>query len=278
MDDLPVEPAKRSPRSRRETTIAVLLVAALLVSVPARGEEQEANNGQDPTRPLTRVDVRYKYQDLAGEPEQHLVTLRADKPFVLAPAWQLALRADLPLAYNNVPSPDNPGGDWEAGLSDILVQALLIKGLDQRSAVAFGAQLIFPTASQDQFGTGKYQIVPTAAYRLALPEITPGSFGALLVRYAVDYAGDDRRAGIGELSVAPILNVSLPDRWFVTLFPGDAIKYNTKTEKWWVPLDVMVGRLLTPRMVGSVQVTVPLVKDYHLFDFAVEARLGFFFQ
>lgn len=257
----------------------LLLGAALLVAVPGRAQQQEeANNGQDPTRPLTRVDVRYKYQNLTGDREQHVLTLRADKPIVLAPTWQLALRADLPFVYNDVPSGDNSQGDWEAGVSDFLVQGLLIKALDQRSAVAAGAQLIFPTASQDQFGTGKYQIVPTLAYRLALPEITPGSFGALLVRYAVDYAGDDKRASIGELSIAPILNVNLPARWFVTLFPGDAIKYNTKTEKWWVPFDVMVGRLLAPRTVGSVQVTVPIVKDYPLFDFSVEARLGFFFQ
>lgn len=255
--------------------------AALLVAAPGWTQDskpaEEANNGQDPTRPLTRVDLRYKYQDLAGDRDQHLLTLRADKPIVLAPTWQLALRADLPFIYNDVPSPDNPGGDGDAGLSDFLVQGLLVKAIDQRSAVALGAQLLFPTATQDQFGTGKYQIVPTAAYRLALPEITPGSFGALLVRYAVDYAGDDTRASIGELSLAPILNVNLPGRWFVTLFPGDAIKYNTKTEKWWVPFDVMVGRLVAPGVVGSVQVTVPIVKDYHLFDFALEARVGFFF-
>lgn len=264
---------------RAVPSLALLLaLAALLVTGPARAAEQEANNGQDPTRPLTRVDLRYKYQNLVGDPEQHILTLRADKPIVLAPTWQLALRADLPVVYNNVPSLDNRGGDWEGGLSDVLVQGLLIKAFDQRNAMAVGAQLIFPTASQDQFGTGKYQIVPTAAYRLALPEISPGSFGALLVRYAVDYAGDDERADIGELAIAPILNVNLPDRWFVTLFPGDAIKYNAETGKWWVPFDVMVGRLLVPRVVGSVQVTVPIVKDYHLFDFAVEARLGFFFQ
>ena len=98
------------------------------------------------------------------------------------------------------------------------------------------------------------------------------------MRYAVDYAGDEKRADIGELSIAPVVNVNLPGRWFVTLFPGDAIKYNSETGKWWVPFDVMVGRLVAPRVVGSVQVTVPIVKDYHLFDVAVEARIGFFFQ
>src|SRR5262245_55955640 len=57
-----------------------------------------------------------------------------------------------------------------------------------------GAQMIFPTASRDNMGAGKYRLVPTLGARYNLPEITPGSWAALLLRYDYDFAGEsDRR-------------------------------------------------------------------------------------
>ena len=41
----------------------------------------EVNNGQDPTRPLTRLDFRYQYQNLPLEDHDNapIFTPRADK-------------------------------------------------------------------------------------------------------------------------------------------------------------------------------------------------------
>lgn len=63
----------------------------------------------------------------------------------------------------------------------MLLQGLLINTPTPRFAWAVGTQLIFPTASEDEMGGGKWRLVPTVGARYNLPEITPGSWAALLL-------------------------------------------------------------------------------------------------
>jgi hypothetical protein len=39
----------------------------------------------------------------------------------------------------------------------------------------------------------------------------------------------------------------------------------------------MVGKMVTRSMVASVEIGVPIVNDYEVYDFKLEARIGFFF-
>jgi len=115
--------------------------------------------------------VRANFQLTSGDFNNYTLILRADKPYALGEGWQLALRVDAPFVDNNVPSLDNPSVEYRAGFGNLLVQGLLIKAIDQRQAFGFGAQVIAPTASQDQFGSKNVQIVPTLGYSYSLPEI-----------------------------------------------------------------------------------------------------------
>jgi hypothetical protein len=153
-------------------------MAVVLLGGTVWAAEEEVNNGQDPTKPLTRMDVRYQYQNLPPDDHDnaHIFTPRADRPFTLAPGVRLGTRIDLPLFLTDAVSLDNPGGADVFGVGDMLLQALLIYTPSQRFAVAGGAQMIFPTASRDNMGAGKYRLVPTLGARYALPEITPGSW------------------------------------------------------------------------------------------------------
>lgn len=58
----PWHPPRAAMREAERALTALLAAWVLLVAVPGQAQQQqeEANNGQDPTRPLTRVDVRYK--------------------------------------------------------------------------------------------------------------------------------------------------------------------------------------------------------------------------
>jgi hypothetical protein len=137
--------------------------------------------------------------------------------------------------------------------------------------------LIFLTASQEQMGGGKYRLVPTGAFRLALPEVSKGSFFAFLMRYDYDFAGDEDRPHRSELQLAPLFNVNLPQQWFVTLFPRSDIRINLiDGGKLFLPFNVMVGKMVTKSIVASLEIGVPIVNDYQVYDFKLEARVGFF--
>ncbi len=270
--------------SRRPIAKSAAAGAAMLCAGIALAQE-EANNGQDPTRPVTRIDLRYQFQNApaAKNDNVHIFTPRADKPFSLGSGWTLATRIDLPLFVTDVVNPDNPAGQDHFGMGDVLIQGLLIKTESKSFAWVVGAQAIFPTASEDGMGAGKYRLVPTIAGRWSVPQLGAGAWFAGLVRYDFDIAGNDGRRHVSELQLAPILNIPLPESWFVNLFPSSDIRYNFldqrpgDTGKWFVPLNFLVGRLVNKTTVASVEMGVPIVNDYKLYDFKIEARLGFFF-
>ena len=247
--------------------------------------DEVVNNGMDITRPLTRLDVRYQVQELPAPASgtNNILTLRADRPFTLARKFKLSTRLDMPFVVSNASGPDNREGKVKAGLGDFLAQALLIYSPTQRLAFAGGAQLLFPTAGTDEMGCGKYTILPTFGARMDMHELSRGSFTAMVFRYNVDYAGSSNRNRISELQFAPLVLVNLPGYWFVNLFPSPEIRYNFADERpgdkgrWFIPLDVMVGRMLSKTTVASLEVSVPIIKDYAVYDFKVEARVGFFF-
>jgi hypothetical protein len=239
--------------------------------------ENEINTGQDPTKPLLRLDLRLGYTDLAQGRSAVTQVVRMDIPTTLSDGgWKLNLRFDAPLVANNVPSADNPSADWKAGMGECLTQALLIAPPQGRLSWGVGVQAILPTASQDQFGSGRYQIAPTIGAVYQLPEVSRGSFAGLLVRNFFDAGGLDGRKEVNELSVQPLFNVALPERAFVTFGPDLRIDWEDDAAVFF-PFDVTVGKRVGKATVVSVELQSPLVKDQDRYDFKIEFRIGFFF-
>jgi sulfatase-modifying factor enzyme 1 len=205
--------------------------------------------------------------------------LRYDHAFNLASGWILATRTDLPLLAKNAISDSNLNGDYVRGIGDADVQAALIHGINQRWAFGFGMRLIAPTGD-DVLGSGKWQVMPIVGARLALPEITSGSYFEPVFRYDVSVAGDPTRKNISNLQFAPMLNIALPGRWFVTLFPSPDIRINYgdpitgQTGRWFVPFDFRFGKKFTENIALSLEFGVPIVKDYPVYDFKTQLRLN----
>ena len=266
----------------------VVFICLLLISMNIRisfAEDEVLNNGQDITRPLTRFDVRYQFQRLPSPADgnSNIATLRADHPFTLTSDLKFTARFDMPFVVSTATGPDNLDGSTKVGFGDLLAMGLLIYKLSDRFACAAGAQFTFPTASTDEMGSGKYTVLPTLGVRMDLHEISRGSLAALITRYNTDYAGNSDRSHISELQFAPMVVINLPQRWFVNLFPSTDIRYNLANEKpgdkgrWFIPADFMVGKMLNKTTVASLEVSIPIIKDYNVYDFKMEARVGFFF-
>jgi hypothetical protein len=271
------------PTSHQVRRLAAAALTSFTLCSPALAQEaspasapEEENSGQDPTRPVTRFDIRLKYQSSPDGHESQLLTLRADKPFELKDGWKLSTRVDAPIVRSNAMTPQNVDADYNTGLGDMLLQALLITPPDGKFTFAFGTQVIVPTGSDDQFTTGKWRLVPSAAAIYQLPELSRGSFVGVVLRDDFSFAGDDGRAEINVVSLQPIFNWALPDRWFITASPE--AKFNAE-DGWTVflPFDITVGKKINPTTVLSVQADVALIDDYEQYDWQVELRLGVFF-
>lgn len=165
-------------------------------AAPAGDEPQGVREaGQDPTRPLSRLDLRVKYQKVASNFEAVITTLRYDKPIPRGNGRQIALRLDVPFVYTDLPGPGGANGA-HADAGDTLIQVLFIRPGKKRDAIAIGGQIVLPTASKDQMGTGKYLVNP-AIGRVVYPERwPPGSFYAVFIGNYISVAGDSQRRDI----------------------------------------------------------------------------------
>jgi hypothetical protein len=268
---------------------AVMLCADGGAAQTPSSQVQNDNTGNDLFRPppnLFQIMYDYKTAPSSGsapgttrDVTTETLNLRMDHSLDLAPMWILALRADLPLLAKSPITSDNPNGDYLYGAGDADVQAVLIRNIDQRWTVGFGARLVTPTGG-DVLGSGKWQIIPGAGFRFALPEINSSSYLEPLVRYDVSFAGDPTKKNISNLQFAPTFNLGLPDRWFITFYPSPDIRINFgdpitgQTGRLFLPFDARIGRKLSDNAALSFELSVPIIKDYPIYNLKTQIRLN----
>ena len=204
--------------------------------------------------------------------------LRSDLKIDVVPQWTLALRGDLPLVERNPITPGNPTGEFVGGLGDIDLQAALIKTVNARWATGTAIRIIAPTGAHD-LTNSKWQALPIVGVRYMLPELSEGSFFTGLARYDVSFAGDPSKRNISNLQIAPTLNIMLPDHWFVSFYPDPDIRIN-----YGDPITGQTGNSccngfpgwprLTKTITMSLEIGVPIIKDYPVYDFKTVTRLN----
>ncbi len=75
-------------------------------------------------------------------------------------------------------------------------------------------------------------------------------------------------------------NFGLPDRWFIAFWPNPDIRVNFgdpvtgQTGRLFFPFDARVGRNFTDHVALSIEVGVPIIKDYPVYNFKTQLRLN----
>ena len=145
-------------------------------------------------------------------------------------------------------------------------------------AFGFGARLSAPTASDD-IGSGKWQIMPGFGVRYTFTEFSSNTYFVPAMRYAVSFAGSPASRNISEPQIAPTFNIDLPGPWYLTLYPSYDIRINYgdpvsgQTGRLFLPADLAVGYTLSEKIAMSLEVSVPIIKDYPVYDFKAEFRV-----
>lgn len=267
-----------SDRHRWKDGAIVLLGLACWAS---HAKAQSADDGDDPTRPVTSIDLRTHFEDDAttGQNDRLSQILRTNFKWSLGEQWNLAARFDLPLTLADAVTDANPDGGYQLGLGRPLAQAYVADILGDRWAFAMGSQLVGP-ASSSAFGSGNWEIVPIMALRYMLPEFTQGSYFVPQLRYAVSFAQSFSGKSTNNLQLSPQLKIVLPQKWFVILFPSTDIRLNFgtpvagQTGRLFLPADAEIGRNLGDASVISLEASVPVVRDYPVYRIKFELRFS----
>lgn len=233
------------------------------------------NTGQDFTKPVRRIDVHYTHKDMAGDAWSESITLHAAWPYTLPNGWVVSVRAEQPYTWIDGVSRSNPQGKRLDGFSEILTEALLIPPPRGKWTYAFGTQWIPPSASHDELGTGRHQIVPSLGIRYDLGMWMQGAWCGMMLRHAFDVAGYSGYDHINQTIWQPIMNIELPDAWFITFAPE--IKYDWKNSEWFVPFDTTAGTMVTKNIIASITYKSAINDEMLLYVNMFDGRIGYFF-
>ncbi len=89
---------------------------------------------------------------------------------------------------------------------------------------AVGPTLVFPTASEDFLGQGKYQAGPAAAAAYLGPKLTLGLFG----QHWWSYAGDADRPDVSQSNLQYFWYVRLPNQWAIGAAPNITVDWQAE--------------------------------------------------
>ena len=271
------------------------IALAMSVAAPSlAGSDDTAlaiGTGDDPTQPFGKIELLDRYTEAPGpgiEPgstkrvQTNTAFTRIEAPFRLGPNWELSFRTEIPVTWTNGVTSENASGATVYGFGNVLAQAWLVYDIDQRWAVAVGGQLIAPS-STNGVASNSWEQVTGFVVRAMLPEISPGSYFAPQLRYGTDFEGNDSGPMLRQLRFAPTLNINLPHRLFLTLYPSPDIRWNYGTPVWnqtgrlFLPLNFLIGWRPTEHTVISAEFGIPIVRDFPVYDFKTQLRVGYLF-
>lgn len=253
--------------------------AAATGPTPA-AQDADYNNG-DFTRPETSATLRMEFRKSSSattSTNREREILQYNSKLDLDAGWKLGTQIQVPFVEKVVTTWGEPGVESGAGFANALAQAALIHSLDERWAYGFGARLVAPAPS-DFLGTDRWQIMPAIGVRYSFLEIGPDTYFVPVVRYAISFAGDPMARVIREPQIAPTLNIGLPDRWFITLYPSNDIRINFgtpvsgQTGRLFLPFDAAIGKKFLSDLVVSLEGSVPIIKAYPVYDFKTELKV-----
>jgi hypothetical protein len=182
-------------------------------------------------------------------------------PVSLTDDWNIITRPVATL-YNSVPHPDrnNPGDiDRTSTLGDTVLMELLSPSpkLAGNWLLGLGPTFIFPTASSDYTGQGKWQAGPAAVVGYLSKKWI---IGALFQNWQ-SFGGDGDRPDTNQMNLQPFAAYFLPDGWSIG-YSGNILA-NWKADKdgdvWTVPLGLAINKV---QKFGKLLVRLGLAGQY----------------
>ncbi len=262
-------------------SLRLLVLIGLLLSLPVTAGAQAegaAKNDDNTRQQSSTADVakqlnnpvadiwalnfqfnRYYLQGKATDKtrEQDVMNFQPVLPVHLTREWNLITRPVIPYLFS---SPDfEPGDGWDdtSGFGDIALVSLLSPA-ELNSGFIWGAgpTFIFPTASKDALGQGKYQAGPAA---VGLYMGKSWIFGSLAQQWW-SFAGDNDRKSTSQANIQYFIQYVFGKSWQIGMAPNILIDWKADREdRFTVPVGLGIGKTVR---IGRLPVKFTAEVDY----------------
>jgi len=224
-----------------------------------------------------RYDNWIYYQRNTDDSTRWQYRPRVYAPFDMGGGWTFTQRVDLPFYYTDRRGSENPDGEWKAGLGDWFVEeSLTTPELAKATRATLGVRFVFPTGGLSPFGSGQYQWAPSAALTYTSAELN-ATF-APLARYFMSYHANEAGAGqVRRLDLYPQVTKRFDDGWALGFWIENGISYNKASEKWFVPVDVMLIKRMSKDLEFMLGGAYGMVRDDPQYLTQIYGRVTLYF-
>jgi len=204
------------------------------------GDADLAQELSNPLADLMTIPIQMNYdRDIGPSDDGWKVqtSIQPVIPFHLNEEWNLISRTIMPVIYQD---DIFPGEGSQFGLGDINLSLFFSPKKPTSGGLTWGIGpvLLFPTATDSLLGAKKWGAGPAV---VALTVRGPWTVG-VLANHIWSYTGDSDRQDISNTFLQPFAAYTWPSAWTVSLQSEST--YNWKTEKWSVPVNVAVSKLV----------------------------------
>jgi hypothetical protein len=209
-------------------------------TAPADGGDESSEDLvkklQNPVANLISVPLQYNADFGIGSNNATKSTLNIQPviPITLNGQWNLITRTILPIIYQDSIS---NGISSRFGLGDT-VQSFFLSPAQSSVIWGVGPVFLWPTATNDILGSGKYGAGPTV---VVLKQTSGWTFG-MLANQIWSYAGAGGRASVNATFLQPFVSYILPT--YTTFGFNTESTYNWSANQWTIPLNLTVSQLL----------------------------------
>ena len=153
--------------------------------------------------------------------------------------WLLINRFIIPFP-TSVPDQSSEDANNITGLGDINYTVWFSPPPKSKMTIGFGLVSIWPTASKDMLGDGKFSIGPS--FVLVYPQ-THGLIAAVISNW-FSVGGDENRSDVNTFYFQYILTRFLQKKWYITSAPINLANWEAESgQKWTVPLGGGFGKM-----------------------------------
>ena len=211
--------------------------------IPAAAQESDADLAQELSNPLAdlmSIPIQMNYDRDIGPSDDGWklqTNIQPVIPFHLNEDWNLITRTIMPVINQE---DIFPGAGSQFGLGDINLSLFFSPRKPTSGGITWGVGpvLLFPTATESLLGAKKWGAGPTL---VALTIRGPWTIG-MLANHIWSYAGDSDRQDISNTFMQPFVAYTWPSAW--TFSFQSETTYNWETEKWAVPVNAAVSKLV----------------------------------